>query len=130
MPAQLLRTLQESDITCPAGHVSGDAGCYCGIERDVIDGRTSPDSVAAYCLGIYVECPTWKKQRDAEFKGEPGLVELMDDAETRRRGQRAANQAKTDRRLRAEALMRSNTVEGRKYRAKIAAIVDGVARVR
>lgn len=101
----------------------GDAGCHCAIERGVIDARRNPESVEAFCLGEYTTCPTWRAER--KRIDDHVTTELVDrDADIRAKA-RFTKMAIAARRDRARELMESDTEEGRKFRARIASIIDG-----
>lgn len=119
MAADLLRTLRADEITCPAGKLSGDAGCYCTIEDGLIDGRKSPESLTVFCAGDYKACPTWQLEKDriAENKKARSYLE-----EERKRGERIRSRARDVRESRLERarhLLFGNSEEARRFRARI-----------
>ena len=70
MPVGLLRQLRPEEITCPAGRLAGDAGCWCSIEQSYIDGHVNPESIEHYCAGDsgvlngHHQCPTWRAAKE------------------------------------------------------------------
>lgn len=119
----LLRQLRDSDVRCPVGTLTGDSGVYCGIEEGVVDARTSPSSLMAYCCGEPLECPTWRKAKEADWGQRPSLADERADAATARATQVARNAAKADRLARAAELLVSPTKEGDAFRERLFKII-------
>lgn len=73
MPAQLRRQLKPGEVRCPAGQQTGDASCYCHIEKALIDGRLNPSTIENFCTGVsvvggnYQRCPTWRAEKETEW---------------------------------------------------------------
>lgn len=65
-------------VVCPAGdkiyETSGGPACSCRLERaatgdpSIIMAATDPSSLARYCCGVHVACPTWRMAREAEWE--------------------------------------------------------------
>jgi hypothetical protein len=121
--ADLLRQLRPDDVRCDAGTLTGDSGVFCSIEQDVVEARTSPSSVMAYCCGEPTECPTWRKTRDAEWGHGQSLDDLRDEATASRDAKRRRGDAKRERVERAAELIRSPTKEGEAFRARLFKII-------
>jgi hypothetical protein len=115
----LLRLLRPSDVRCPAGQLVGDAGVHCRIEEGVIEARTSPSSLMAYCCGEPLECPTWRKAREADWGMRPSLGELRDEAAERRHEQAKRKDARQERLARSAELIKSATPEGKAFRERL-----------
>ena len=45
-----------------------DCDCFCRIEQSLIEGRVNPDSLAAFCAGNHLSCPTWQADKEAEWE--------------------------------------------------------------
>lgn len=118
----LLRPLTDDDRRCPAGTIVGGDACVCAIERLRIDARRNPTSIEAFCLGDYTSCPTWQSEKARLWeRDKTPLAERRprDYSDVRQRVKTAKG-----RRERAEELMHSDTEEGRRYRARVQAIID------
>lgn len=120
---EVLRQLTPADVRCDAGTLTGDTGVFCGIERDVIDARTSPSSLMAYCCGEPTECPTWRKTKEADWGQRQHLDELRDEATAARADNARRQDIRRERLKRAAALIRSPTPEGDAFRARLFKII-------
>jgi len=65
VPAHLKRLLKPEDLVCPAAVLMNDCDSFCRIEDGLIEGRVNPDSIAAYCAGDHLSCPTWQADKEA-----------------------------------------------------------------
>lgn len=129
--ADLLRQLRPDDVRCDAGTLTGDSGVFCSIEQGVVEARTSPSSVMAYCCGEPTECPTWRKTKDAEWGHGQTLDELRGEAGVSRAAKRQRSDAKRERVERAAELIRSPSKEGAAFRARLFKIIrEAEARTR
>ena len=57
------------DIECPAGllveeTIQGPA-CRCRITQETITAHENPTSLEAFCVGKYIECPVWIREKKA-----------------------------------------------------------------
>jgi hypothetical protein len=119
----LIRPLTDGDVQCPAGSCeAGGTGVYCAIERGLIDARRNPNSVEGFCLGEYLTCPTWRREKEREWAHES--VELVDRRPADLDHVLAKRRAKKERLARAQELMESNSEEGRKFRARVQRLTD------
>jgi hypothetical protein len=68
-------------VVCPAGSLQsspeGDS-CWCGVEQASISAALSPSSLTSFCLSNYVDCPTWRAEKERVWAG--SHRELIDDA--------------------------------------------------
>jgi hypothetical protein len=70
-------------VGCPAGVGFGamharPLGCQCRIEGSTLREPEAATSLASYCYGDYTQCPTWRSEKEAIWKGEPGAVAMLD----------------------------------------------------
>lgn len=120
---ELLRHLRPDDVRCEAGELVGDSGVLCKIEEGVIEGRTSPSSLMAYCCSDYQACPTWKKSKEAEWGIGVALVDLRADAASKRKMDMQRKDAKRERMERSAELLRSPSKEGEAFRERLFRII-------
>lgn len=114
------RAVEHADVPCPAGQPSGDAGVYCAVEQGRIDARSSPDSVAGFCCSEqgYMECPSWRAQRDHEHAVRRHDKNVL-DARRLERPERTPAQLRAERLERANALLFADTKEGARFRHRL-----------
>jgi hypothetical protein len=120
---ELLRQLRPEDVTCEAGELTGESGVLCKIEEGVIEARTSPSSLMAYCCSDYLACPTWKKSKEAEWGIGVALVDLRADAAEKRKMDARRKDAKRERMERSAELLRSPSKEGAEFRERLFRII-------
>lgn len=79
MPDTMVRTKSglprvfDAVVECPAGEPIGEAlagsGCACRIEESALMAATDPSTLTAFCLGRYIECPTWQADKHRIWVG-------------------------------------------------------------
>lgn len=120
---ELLRQLRPDDVKCVAGELVGESGVLCKIEQGVIDARTSPSSLMAYCCSDYLSCPTWVKSKVAEWGIGVALADLRADAAAKRKMDMKRKAAKRERMERSAELLRSPSKEGEAFRERLFRII-------
>ena len=74
--ATLRRLIERDDITCPAGDTrEGGRGVQCRVVDVPLMATEQPDSISAYCMGCYTECPVWRDDKERGWRGEQSAVE-------------------------------------------------------
>lgn len=110
--------LKPEQIKCEFGELVGDAGCHCKIEDSVLQSTTDRMSMAVFCMGDPLKCPTLRKEKDGG-----DLAGLQKEAAKIRISRADARVAREERvRVMAE-LLKSDTPEGRAWRARIDAVI-------
>ena len=116
---EVLRQLRPDDVRCEAGELTGDTGVHCRIEDSLVDARTSPSSLMAYCCGEPLECPSWRKSREADWGLRAPLGDDVAAAAATRRAQAQRTEARQERLARSAELIKSDTREGQAFRDRL-----------
>jgi hypothetical protein len=126
----LLRQLEQSDATCEAAVVTGDADVHCNIEDHTLRGRLEPDSIEGFCCGEYQKCPTWQAMKKVESHG-GDFQKIIASMQDQARKAKAGRQLREARLRRAQTLMTDDSPEGKAFRRKLRvgefdpAVLDG-----
>lgn len=66
---ELKEELRDLIVTCPAGRQLGETiqgpACRCAITRETLTAQENPTSLFAFCGGKYIECPAWRREKEA-----------------------------------------------------------------
>jgi hypothetical protein len=125
---EVLRLLRPDDVRCEAGELTGDTGVHCRIEDSLVDARTSPSSLAAYCCGEPTACPTWRKAREADWGERAPLGDQIAEAAVARRAQAKRNAARQDRMALSAEMLKSPTKEGDAFRERVFRVIREAGR--
>lgn len=115
MPAVAIRQLEQSDLKCEAAVLTGDADVFCNIEGHLLRGAMEPTSIEGHCCGEYQNCSTWLAMKKVEESG-GNFQRIIASMQDESRQAKARATLRDARLRRAQALMASDTVEGKRFR--------------
>lgn len=114
----LRRQLLPSEITCPAGVLTGDASCHCNIEDHTVQAYLEPNTIEGFCAGDYAACSTWQAAKAVEARG--GDLRRILDVQRTENSVRRTQKMLRDARLRAaQRLMVDPGPAGKAFRKKL-----------